>query len=366
MVLKEAKHEVAFFKGGIFGEAGTGKSFTSTLWAIGLHKHLKSKKPVAFFDTEGGLSFVLNHFEKAGIKVLSVRSRSLSDLSAFLDEARNQADIAIIDSITHPWQTEMKAYKDKRRRSFISIRDWGPLKDTWRERFSEKYTSYPLHIIMCGRSSNIFEDIEDEEEKQDTGKKSMKAVKVGTKMKTESEAGYEPSLLCELEKVYLKEGGKYIRRLHVIKDRFDVIDSKDFDNPTFENILPHVKLLNIGGDHKPLEQIQGDEGLFDSNGDSERFRMQRRVTIALETIENNLVALFPSTGGADKQAKILTLKELAGTSSWTEIQNMHPDDLEYFARVTNDMVSKGVKSENIEGIKKLIAESRPKKEKAAA
>jgi hypothetical protein len=356
MVLQPAKHEVAFFKAGLFGEAGSGKSFTAVKWAIGIYAHIKSKKPIAFYDTEGGLSFLLHHFEKAGIKVLSVRSRSLSDLSAFLDEAKTQTDVCIIDSITHPWQAEMSAYKKKRGRSFISIRDWGPLKDTWREKFSEKYTQYPLHIIMCGRSSNIFEDVLDEDEKKATGKEKYESVKVGTKMKTEAETGYEPSLLGELEKVYLSEGGKYVRRLHIVKDRFDVIDSKDFDDPTFEHILPHVKLLNLGGSHNPLETVTSDEKLFDINNDKEKTRA--RISIALEKIENNLVALFPSTGGNDKQAKILTLKELTGTSSWSEIQNMHPDDLESYAKITDNMVAKGVESKNIESVKKLIADSR--------
>lgn len=356
MVLQPAKHEIAFFKAGLFGEAGSGKSFTAVKWALGMHAYIKSKKPIAFYDTEGGLSFLLHHFEKAGVKVLSVRSRSLSDLSAFLDEAKAQTDVCIIDSITHPWQAEMTAYKKKRGRSFISIRDWGPLKDTWREKFSEKYTQYPVHIIMCGRSSNIFEDVLDEDEKKASGKDKYESVKVGTKMKTEAETGYEPSLLGEMEKVYLSEGGKYVRRLHVVKDRFDVIDSADFDNPTFENILPHIKLLNLGGAHNPLEQVSGDEKLFDMNNEKDKTR--HRVSVALEKIENNLVALFPTRTDSDKQAKILTLKELAGTSSWSEIQNMHPDDLEKFAKITDNMVAKGVKSENLEAIKKLIAESK--------
>ena len=50
-LLKKAKPEMAYLKAGIYGEAGSGKTFTSTLIAIGLHGHIKSDKPVAFLDT---------------------------------------------------------------------------------------------------------------------------------------------------------------------------------------------------------------------------------------------------------------------------------------------------------------------------
>ena len=68
-------------------------------------------------------------------------------------------------------------------------------------------------------------------------------------MAAEKETGYEPSLLIEMEKVFNEVRGKYVRRATVIKDRFSQIDSKQFENPKFESFLPHIKMLNLGGEH---------------------------------------------------------------------------------------------------------------------
>ena len=358
MLLKKAKNQVAYFKCGLFGDTGSGKTYTAALFSIGLYKLIKSKKSVAFFDTEGGSSYILNKFQAEYIELLVARSRSLLDLNQFLKEAEEACDIAIIDSITHPWQEELKAYKRKTNRNFIQIQDWGRLKDTWREKYSDPFLSTQLHIIMCGRSANIFEDVEDDENGKD--KKSFKAVKVGTKMRTEGETGYEPSLLIEMEKVYTQEGGKYVRRAHVVKDRFDVIDSQDFDNPTFENICPHVKLLNLGGKHKPVEQESDDTELFDMNGDTKYSRDHKRCKVALEIIETGLVYLFPSTGGEDKKKKLAVLDELTGSMSWQEISNMHVDELEGFAKAINRLkfiIQDGATFDDEKGLRKLVKQA---------
>jgi len=56
-LFEDSKMEIAYLKMGLYGEAGTGKSFTSSKVAIGLHKYIKAKKPIFFFDTETGRIF---------------------------------------------------------------------------------------------------------------------------------------------------------------------------------------------------------------------------------------------------------------------------------------------------------------------
>jgi len=51
--------QFSFMKVCAEGFAGSGKSYTLTQIAIGLHKAIKSKKPIKIFDTEGGSKFLV-------------------------------------------------------------------------------------------------------------------------------------------------------------------------------------------------------------------------------------------------------------------------------------------------------------------
>ena len=67
-MLKKATNKMAYAKVGLYGDAGSGKTFTAAQIAIGLHQFADLKKPVAMFDTEPAASFIVPHFEKAGIE----------------------------------------------------------------------------------------------------------------------------------------------------------------------------------------------------------------------------------------------------------------------------------------------------------
>ena len=69
-MLRKAENKMAYAKVGIYGGAGSGKTRTATEIAIGLHKAIGSKKPIAAFDTEPAFGFVLPLFESAGIELL--------------------------------------------------------------------------------------------------------------------------------------------------------------------------------------------------------------------------------------------------------------------------------------------------------
>ena len=69
MPFVEAVNEQAYGKVVTYGFEGAGKTFTAAKIAIGLHKLIKSTKPIAFIDTETGSDFVLGMFEAAGIKM---------------------------------------------------------------------------------------------------------------------------------------------------------------------------------------------------------------------------------------------------------------------------------------------------------
>jgi hypothetical protein len=328
MSLHEAKNEQAFLKAGIFGFQGSGKTFTATNFAIGMHKYIKSKKPIAFLDTETGSSYVMNIFKEAGIKLVVDKTRAFIDLLADIREAEKTSDILIIDSITHFWREFVDAYLRANRLKFIRIQDWGKLKSEW-QKYTDLYINSNIHVIMCGRAGNVFSDVSEDGESET---KSWRAVKVGTKMSAETETGYEPSLLMEMSKVFddkKDKSGSYTRRCHVIKDRFNIIDSAQFDDPTFDNILPHVKLLNIGGEQMGVDVTRTSDSLFDSTGDLEKQRIAKRKEIALEELQSVFVKAGLSTSSEEsKKRKIDILEKTFGTSSKTKIESLEAAELE--------------------------------------
>jgi len=313
MLLHKAKPEMAFLKFGIYGKAGSGKTFTASSVAISLNQFIKSKKPVSFADTETGSDFVLPKFNAAKIELLVAKTRAFQDLLVIIDEAEKVSDILHVDSITHFWNELVDAYMQKNELKRLRLKDWIPLKKTWRE-FTNKFINSKLHIIVCGRSADLWEEVEDEED----GSKELK--KVGTKMRTETEMAYEPSLLVEMEAIQLtaRTGGNYIHRAYVKKDRFDVLDGKIFDNPSFESFLPHIIMLNLGGEHKAIEPGRNSMDMFEKGNTGE----QKMITkeIILEKISNEIKLLFPGQSETDKTARLKLMEKIFKTNSWIEIE----------------------------------------------
>jgi hypothetical protein len=302
---------MAYLKAGFYGEAGSGKSFTSSQIAIGLVKYIKAKKPVMYFDTETGSDFLIRQFKDAGIELHTAKTRAFADLLVAVDEAEKSASVMIIDSITHVWNELIESYMKKLELKRLSLKHWIPLKTTWRE-FTTRYVNSKLHVIICGRSADKWDEVEDED-----GAKELR--KVGTKMRTETELAYEPSLLVELELIQTSAhvGGALIHRAHVRKDRFDVINGQRFDNPGFEAFLPHISLLNLGGEHKALEPGRDSTAMFERNDIGAR-KMETRE-ILIEKIGNEIKLIYPGQTEADKTARLQLMKQIFQTHSWTEI-----------------------------------------------
>ena len=70
-MFQKAKNEQAYLKCAIQGFAGSGKSFSAAMIAIGLHSYINSKKPVMFMDTETGSDYLLKHFDGSRIPVMT-------------------------------------------------------------------------------------------------------------------------------------------------------------------------------------------------------------------------------------------------------------------------------------------------------
>lgn len=318
-IFKKSENQSAFLKAGILGFAGSGKTKTATKIAIGLHKYIKAKKPIYFMDTETGSDYVKKDFDENNIELYVNKSRAFVDLLKGVAEAEKEASILIIDSVSHYWLELMDAFKKKLNVKRFTLRHWMPIKEEWRP-FPEAYINSKLHIIMCGRAGWDFDWEEDDE-----GVKEL--TKTGTKMKAEGEIGFEPSLLIEMERVRIeggKIGGGYMRRGWVIKDRFGLIDGKFYDNPEFDNFIPHIRLLNLGGTHIGTSTEKGSEDLFES-GDS-KYMERKQKDIYIEEIADELMCMFGSSV-EDKRNKKILMTEIFGSSSKTAVEMLSNERL---------------------------------------
>src|SRR5258708_3735866 len=184
-----------YFKAGIQGLAGTGKTYTAAQIAIGLHKRIGSKKPIVMFDTEKASKFLKAIFAEAGIELMVRDSRTLADLKKTMEKLRDgYSDILIIDSISHVWEDTVESFKKKYNRSSLQFQDWGVLKPLWKQEFSDPLVRLPFSIIMCGRAGYEYEN----EINESTGKREI--YKSGIKMKVEGDTAYEHDVLVLMER----------------------------------------------------------------------------------------------------------------------------------------------------------------------
>ena len=332
-LLQTAKQEMAFLKMGIYGGEGSGKTYTASGIAIGLHEYIKSKKSIAFLDTETGSDFLLPKFKEAKIDLVRAKTTSFADLLTVMKEAEESVDILLIDSVTHLWNDLLDSYLTKNKLTFMALKHWGPVKKMWRE-FSMPFVNSSLHIILCGRSADKWEDVEDE-----SGAKEL--TKVGTKMKTEGEMSYEPSLLVEMEQVNERsgKGGGWIHRAWVKKDRFGIINGQCFENPTFEDFLPHISRLGLGGEHKGTIRNDHTEDLFDDDNRGEK--AYRRRKILLDEIAEEIKSKYPGQSTEDKKGRQELMMELFNTKSWMKVEEVKDE-----AQLMNALASLKGTSEN--------------------
>lgn len=332
MTLKPLTNDQAFLKMGLSGFAGAGKTFTGSCVAIGLHRLIKSAKPIGVFDSETGSNYILDNFEKAGIPVVGMKRRSFVDLLEFTRAAEKECDIAIIDSITHPYVELVKGYKLKLDRTRLRVQDWGPIKEEWAV-FTDLFLNSKIHIILCGRAGWEYEFKEDEDGITDIQK-------TGTRMKTETDFGYEPGLSIEMERI--KEGsGRIGQTIHprawVTKDRFNIIQGRFFDFPvehdleknierTFDAFRPHIEKLKIGTAYQGVETDTKSQDLFKSP--DSRSNWLKRREIAIENLKIELDKRWSNRSDAGAKARVAILERFLGTASQTAIADMPPEVLE--------------------------------------
>jgi hypothetical protein len=337
-LLKPAMNQTAYLKLGMLGFEGSGKTFTAVDFALGITKQLGGKK-VAFFDTEKGSDFHIDRFKKAGIGLDVLKSKSFADLCTTIREAEKEGySFLIIDSITHVWRELCASYLKKKNRPNLTMKDWGTLKAEWAQ-YTDLYVNSKLHVAMLGRAGHEYDMDEDED-----GKKEV--IKAGTKMKVETETGFEPDLLLEMftERVPVKGNKKIstlVNKCLVRKDRTDTLNGRVIERPKFSDFAPIIKFLNLGGEHVGTDASRTSEHMFGSPDRSWAER-QKRQEIALERLAEALT-LGGLTGTAQETQKkrIQFLIDVFGTSSKTELESMELEKLEAGLAAAREKLSLG-------------------------
>ncbi len=322
-----ATNSQAYLKAGFMGFAGDGKTYTATKLAIGLVQMMRDRgleagdKPVLFLDTETGSDWVQPQFEAAGIELMTAKTRAFIDLIEAIKEAEKTGSILLIDSISHFWRDLTESYaKRKNRTRGLQFQDWAWLKQEW-GRFTDLFVNSKVHIIMCGRAGYEYDFFE-----QDGGKKELQ--KTGVKMKAETETGYEPSILVLMAKKRDMETGEVWREGSILKDRAALIDGKTFKNPTFEDFLPHIDFLNLGGEHVGVDTSRNSESLVRPDGKPQWQFDKEQKEIALDEISEIIKEHHGSQSKDDKAARADLMEHAFGTRSWKRIETLPRDAVE--------------------------------------
>lgn len=324
-IFSPAENTTAYAKVGLLGFQGAGKTYTACELAIGLALHCGAKKPVYFLDSETGSDWSLPRFKAAGVEVRVAKTGAFSDLLTGIEEAERDGFALIVDSVTHYWKELMDSYQRKHKIRRITLKHWMPLKAEW-HLFSRAFVNSNLHVIVCGRAGWDWAETKDEDGDD-------KLARVGTKMKAESEFGFEPSLLIEMlrERDTDKPGAPVIHKAVVLKDRRmdgKGLDGKEFVNPTFADFLPHFECLALGKRHVGVDASRNSEARFDVETGESWESLRRRAVVLVEELNGELEAKFPGTARAEKTAKAALKKHLFGTYSDTAIEDMHPSRLQ--------------------------------------
>lgn len=259
MAFRKARAEQASLKIGVYGQAGTGKTFTSLLLAEGLANH--TGKRIAYVDTERGTDFyakrvVERRVHPEAFDFDAEYSRSIADVTASVRALKpSEYGVIVLDSITHLWEAAVNAYSGRTGRGGqIPFHAWGKIKKPYKDLMQYLLNS-PMHVIICGRQGVVYETDQDTDE--------VKAV--GFKMRAEGETPYEPHILFRMDPERHRDGSTTVR-IYAEKDRTGVLagqtitlytpDGKTPPTATFDRLAR--PLLGLLGDTQAKVET-GDE-----------------------------------------------------------------------------------------------------------
>ncbi len=220
----------AALKLGLYGPAGSGKTFTALLVSEGLVHH--TGKRVAYIDTEFGTAFYGQtvpqrkvHPERFDFDVL--HTKSITEVLAALKQLDlDHHGVLVVDSISHLWDACRNAYTGRQTKSgSIPMHAWATIKRPYKELMHFLLMS-PIHVLICGRQGIDYGE--------DEASGELKSL--GFRMRAEGETAYEPDVLLRLEAHRPAKNKPTIPVAHVEKDRTGVLSGQTIAWPNFDNI----------------------------------------------------------------------------------------------------------------------------------
>lgn len=322
-LFQPAENKAGYAKIGLYGLSGAGKTTTAMLFAVGLSGD--EKRPIFFLDTETGSDFFKGRMEEIGIPFFQSKSRAFAHVETAIAEAEKAGAILIIDSVTHFWDEIQEAFLRRKRQKTIRFQDWGQIKGQWKAHLALPVINSKCHIIICGRQQDIYDIAYDSDK--------MEIVKTGDRMAAEKNLAYEPHLVMKMEarqipdeelKKIIKRQGREIRSKMLIeatvtKDRSDRLNGAVLHFPTFDDILPHLAALNIGGEHQGVDTSSSSDHLFHDADDALRDALKRKE-LALDEFKEEVKAVLPGRTDRVNALKSDLLAGLFGTRSWAAVE----------------------------------------------
>src|SRR5271166_1544639 len=232
----------AALKIGMFGPAGSGKTFSALLIAEGLARH--TGKRIAFLDTEMGTAFYgqtvpQRSVHPQGFDFDVLHTRAITEtLAAVRGLESSHYGVVIIDSISHLWDSCRNAYTGRQTKAgTIPLHAWSVIKKPYKE-LMHMLLSSPMHVILCGRQGIDYGE--------DEASGELKSL--GYRMRAEGETAYEPDLLLRLEARRPSKNKPAVPTAIVEKDRTGVLAGQTIAWPTYDNIAKPLLGL-LGGTH---------------------------------------------------------------------------------------------------------------------
>ena len=305
----KAKSEQAFFKVGMYGSTGSGKTFTALLWAEGLAT--KEGKRIAYIDTEHGTDFYAMAIPERTVHPAAfdfdrIVTRSIMEAVEAIESLdTSKYGVVVIDSITHLWEAAKASYNGKMMANgAIPIQAWGNIKKPYK-RLMSLFLDGKFHAILCGREGVEIKEDEDGETKV-----------TGHKMKSEGETPYEPHILGRMIPERDKSG-MHIITVFFEKDRSGILTGKSYRWPTYDVIAPVVGYLS--GDRQGTVGSLEDAAEKDIAAREREEEQVRADRLALYNQIRQAIIGAHSLGGLDAARSLMKGKKTKLADKWDDL-----------------------------------------------
>lgn len=343
MLLHPASPQNSPVKAALFGSGGTGKTLTSILMAIGLSKEQHGSAPIAFVDPEGVSEFIRGVCAIENVPLLVLPSRSFVEMRDALAEAESVGACAFVvdhyDGIHRELSQAQKKVLSLEGRD-LPYKHRLDIQRLWDE-WVVTFRASPLHCIFNGRLAWDYGDTENED-----GETTF--VKLGTKMRGDSDAGYEPNLLIELEALQDKatrhkrtraKTGGITHYAYVLKDRRMILNGLTFKwkdlnayapgdyKTVYASFQPHFShslvapVVGYSADDLARPARSSAELFSAPQGETAYVERERRVTVAAEDFQATLKVLWPGETDKAKACRQAAIEAIFQTRSWSAVES---------------------------------------------